>query len=156
MRVLLKRLLTVVGLVSVVFALMWAAFSLARAGDRGENVASVSWLPATASNVSYYRSYLFTVYEFDISEVEFVRWSKWPVSEISEPIEVTRYNCFDTPDFGPNPNPAQRRVINEAIDQSSAKVANGLYYLDIADDGGGIHLAFDRDKGRAYFMRSPH
>lgn len=99
-------------------------------------------VPQSASNVSFMTPAFWgnTAYEFDISEAGFISWAKkneWPIEEIeSEPVEIHRYVSFIDNDR------------NDAI----ARVINGLGYTWTEGDRG-IYVAYDRDKGRAYFMQ---
>ena len=119
-----------------------------------ENVERVSWLPPAATNVSYYRSYNFTAYEFDITEVEFKRWTWLDVKPIAEPVKVYRYSHRKraNPDFGPNPSFEELEVW-EATHRATA--SDGLYYNNRSSSSGGVTVAFDRTKGRAYFQTNP-
>jgi len=74
-----------------------AAFSFACVGSlihvsTEENVPSVDWLPASASNVSYYKSYSFTAYEFDISESEFNAWAWVKLEPVTDAVSVVCYS----------------------------------------------------------------
>ena len=104
MKFTLKRLLLFVAVVAFVVWFLHGAYVGLTHVETGENVPSVKWLPDVASNVSFYKSYSFTSYEFDIPELEFVKWSRWELSPIDEPVSIARY-CFfsvDVPDPGPN------------------------------------------------------
>lgn len=123
----------------------------------GENVASVKWLPKSATNVSFYKSYHFTAYEFDISESEFARWSRWPV--IPTNLEVTmvtyRYRL-------PGPREPTADATKEQIDRYTEylsrlqhKFCDGLYYKELHDNGAVLEVGYDRAIGRAYFHLTP-
>jgi len=122
--------------------------------ESGENVEQVSWLPSAASNISYYRSYNFTAYEFDISESEFKHWIWLDVRAITEPIKVYRYSHMTRgkPDFGLNPSFAELEQWEATY---LARVSDGLYFNNRRSNGGGVTVAFDRTKGRAYFQTNP-
>lgn len=66
--------------------------------ETGENVSHVSWLPASASNVSYYRSYNFMAFEFGISEAEFLKWANGcDVTPVREPFSIPLYTRASAP-----------------------------------------------------------
>ena len=110
-----------------------------------ENVKSVSWLPAEATNISYYRGTLNSVYEFDISEKGFFEWSgKWKVKPIDAPLEIRRYSDSNLRGLDSN---GERRF----------KVVKHGYYFKTPPrgDGGLTCVAYDLESGRAYFEESP-
>jgi hypothetical protein len=122
--------------------------------ETAENVANVDWLPQSASNVSYYRSYRFTAYEFDMAETDFKRWTPYEVKPIDSPVKVARYWLISRgySDLGPNP----KRAEWEAWEASAyATISDGLYYSHRRSDGGGVDVAFDRRKGRVFFQTNP-
>jgi len=93
----IKRLLTYTALIAVAIWFVRGAYLGFTQVETGESVASVDWLPKSASNVSYYRSYMNTAYEFDIDEAGFLKWSRWEVAEITEPVRLTSIpSVFDT------------------------------------------------------------
>ena len=124
--------------------------------ENGENVPAVDWLPEHASNVSYYHSYMFTAYEFDITEPEFLKWSEWEVAEISEPVKIRRYNLFaDVALPGQNSTQAEDAKFMAAMAQKSATIDDGLYYGHLQNNGGGIWVGYDRKLGRAFYQSAP-
>ncbi|HTN76354.1 MAG TPA: hypothetical protein VL096_13945 [Pirellulaceae bacterium] len=126
--------------------------------ETGENVASVDWLPARATNVSFYRSYGSTAYEFDIPEKDFVAWSDWDVAEIVEPVSMMRYSYFaePSPHLSVNATTEEEVVAHEkAISERYATIADGLYYGHLRSNGGGVWVAYDRRTGRAFFRSAP-
>jgi hypothetical protein len=122
--------------------------------ESAENVDRVTWLPPAASYISYYRSYNFTAYEFDISETEFKRWIWLDVKPITQPVKIYRYShrIRTNSDFGLNPSLAE---LEEWEATYRATVSDGLYYNDRRSSGGGVTVAFDRTKDRAYFQTNP-
>ena len=116
----------------------------------GESVQSVEWLPETASNISYYRTYSWQAYEFDISEDHFEDWAtRWDIREVGSPISVRRYSYMgrfeEASDYSDQENQ----------ESHTAKIRNGLYDENWASDGGGYVVAYDRSEGRAYFQSNP-
>lgn len=71
----LRRVLIAAGLLFAAF-ILYSAFRGFTDVEIGENVARVSWLPDSASNVSFYRAYSYTAYEFDIAEADFLKWAE--------------------------------------------------------------------------------
>ena len=112
MKFTLRQLLIFVTIVAVVIWFALETYSHFTRVEFGENVPSVTWLPSTATNVSYYKSYSFTAYEFEISEADFLKWNRRKLSPIEKTVRVTRYCQFKTrvPDFGPNPTDEQLRA----------------------------------------------
>lgn len=141
----LKRLLLVVTAIAMVLAFLRSAYIHFTRVEYGRNVASVAWLPSSATNVSYYKSYSFTSYEFDISEAEFKAWAWWDTEPISTPICVMRYD-YPT---------AEKQAYVEHSEGSYACVTDGLGYTYRQSNGGGIQVAYDRKLGRAFFHSSP-
>jgi hypothetical protein len=107
----------------------------------GAGVAPPSWLPAGAARVSFYESYNQTVYEFDLPEPEFVRWSSWELSEVVTPVRVRRWTEFV---------PGGPTAVGEP-EARSVEIRDGLAYSNVARNGGGIWIAYDRQSNRAYF-----
>jgi hypothetical protein len=104
-----------------------------------ENVKSVDWLPEVATNISYFKSYLFIAYEFTISENDFLALAEkegWKIEQIEKLFEISRYTS------GENPEGAETEAI----------ITSGYFYEQRETDGGGISVAFDADKQRAYFQ----
>ena len=122
-----------------------------------ENVSDLSQLPSwvnvpdSAKNISYLQIFwLYNSYEFDISEEEFLDWAKeWPVHKITEPITVMRYTRY----ILPQPNWDDRDAVDEYESNVFHKISNGHYYYKENENrnGGGICVAYDTDKQRAYF-----
>jgi hypothetical protein len=119
-----------------------------------ENVDSVTWLPKTARNVSYYISYMYTAYEFDIPEKEFLKWAKksyWNVSRIkAEPVSISRYNWPILREFDYH----KEFVTRES--ETSVTIEKGYVYKKrFGRSGGGLIVAYDSDINRAYYQHNP-
>jgi hypothetical protein len=125
--------------------------------DYAENVPTVDWLPAGATNVSFFRSYSYTAYEFDIDEAGFRAWaSDWPVSEIKTPVTVTRYGfAFDRFTDVPYAPDGDWDAQEKQKLRFYAEVKHGLHYRYEQSNGGGVTAAYDRDRHRAYYQESP-
>lgn len=125
--------------------------------ETAEAVKSVDWLPATASNVSYFCSYMNTAYEFDIDEAGFRQWASWEVAEISEPVRLARYLAFSSPRPVEPANPTKEEWEAFAVENGrrGITIVDGLYYGETLDNGGGVWVAYDRRSGRAYFQSAP-
>jgi len=119
----------------------------------GMNEKKVSWLPDAATNVSYYKSYSFTAYEFDISEEDFKKWAwKWDVKKIDKPVKVGRYTrrTLLMPD---DPDEVE---YDEYQNEVWAKIKVGYYYTTPPrGNGGGTSVAYNLFTGRAYFYSTP-
>ena len=117
--------------------------------DYAENVASVRWLPKSATNISYYQSYSYFAYEFDISEENFLLWAgkQWEVSRIAqdEPFVIRRYSLLLTPYHS-------QKDYEEYESETRAKIKEGWGWKSEARrGGGGARVAYDSTTGRAYY-----
>lgn len=131
----------------------------------GENVARVDWLPAAAANVSFYKSYSFTAYEFDISEDGFVALAeerKWKLSEIGEEgIRIVTYRMGRKmrekylPAMSDVPTDEQFEAYCRAMEIVKPTVSDGLTFEVLQANGGGITVVYDRAKQRAYVQTQP-
>jgi hypothetical protein len=138
-------LFVVIFFVGVVFGYLY--------GERyefAEEVENVSWLPDSASNISYYKSYNYTAYEFDISEEAFLRWAKdhhWNVSKIDKSITISRYNYYLVQESKSDP---------EFWEKVYVTINTGYFYQwERGQSGGGIDVAFDSATNRAYYQHNP-
>ena len=123
----------------------------------GENVAKVSWLPASAGNVSFYKTDSWMAFEFDISEYEFRKWAtRWTLKEIVKEEKICRYSyrkfCQEK---HPGNTEEELKDYMNAEKKHYAVVSKGLYDSRRHDNGGGYNVVFDRNKQRAYFQSSP-
>lgn len=129
--------------------------------DIGENVQHVDWLPKEATNVSYYKTYSNTFYEFDIPENGFKKWaSDWGFKKIIEPKSICRYTMMTLKPPKPKSNVwteedvAARIYFQDKVIQTIIK--KGYYYSSPPQgNGGGTWIAYDLDKGRAYYHSCP-
>jgi hypothetical protein len=98
-----------------------------------------------------------TAYEFDISESGFRDWSRWDVTEIEEPVGLSRYLAFSTPSPIEPQNPTTEQMEAFALEYSrrSVTIHNGLYYGHTQNNGGGVWVGYDRTSGRAYYQSAP-
>lgn len=122
------------------------AYDMIRGPRIGAHVSSSDCpmsLPDGASDVCYLRPPAFwpnTMFEFNIDEQAFRGWAEdreCPLEEIKkdDPFEII---CYPYPTKG---NPRLSRT----------KITNGLFYAWNEEDRG-VYVAYDRDKGRAYYM----
>ena len=125
--------------------------------ETGESLETVDWLPEEATNVSFYRSYMNTAYEFDISEQGFRDWSRWELEEITEPVQIPRYLAYSTPLPKEPTDPTREEIEELALEYSKRGVTikNGLYYGYLQNNGGGVWVGYDRGAGRAYYKSAP-
>ena len=157
MRFSIKKLLVITAGIAFAVWFVHSAYVGVTAIETGENVSFVDWLPETASNVSFYRSYMYTAYEFDITESEFIKWSSWDLAEISDPVSLARYKLLDTeiPDLGSNPSDDDVEAFMTARAEQTATIDDGLYYGYLQDNGGGVWAGYDRKRGRAFYQSAP-
>ena len=157
----LSRFIKILCVVSALALLAWFAYGAIVADEQveiGENLDTVSWLPDEASNISFYRSYRFTAYEFDISEAGFERWSQWPVNDLSTPKKIARYLVRTEPESpAPSFDATDEQLIayHRARQNQYAKITDGLYYEIEQSNGGGVWVGYDRQKGRVFYQSSP-
>jgi len=123
--------------------ILWTMFS-----DRSEvveHVDTVDWLPASASNISYYMNKNITgmlTCEFAIAESDFLDFAmqnEWPVSKMESPINVTRYTKF---------------IEKSKTSDHYAVVEQGYYYSKQWPNGAHISVAYDLVRQIAYLNRS--
>ncbi len=157
MRFSLRRLLIFTALIAFAIWFFRSVYIGLTQIETAESVASVDWLPDSATNVSYYRSYLNTAYEFDIDESEFRKWSRWDITEITEPVQMSRYLAFSKPRPQEPVNPTEEEQIAFTSEnhERGITIRNGLYYGHTQRNGGGVWVAYDRQTGRAYFRSAP-
>src|SRR5687768_14859438 len=95
-RTAMKRFLLIAVLLTGLALLAWTTYRGFTDVESGEHVARVSWLPESATDVSFFRSYSWTAYEFTIPEQDFLRWAAdkgWDVKENKgEPRTIARYH----------------------------------------------------------------
>lgn len=153
----IRRLLTYTALIALAIWFARGAYLGFTQVETSEAVASVDWLPKSASNVSYYRSYMNTAYEFDIDEAGFLKWSRWDVDEITEPVRLSRYLAFSTPPPPEPSNPTNDEMVAFATEYSrrAVTISDGLYYGYLQTNGGGVWVGYDRSSGRAYYQSAP-
>jgi len=170
MKKLLKAVLIIVAVIFLSPVLFFAVLLVGPALSNshpsvGENLPRVDWLPAVASNVSYYITYLYTAYEFDIPEEGFVALGKernWKLAEIEENgCRVMTYRMGGKMRKKyPPPNPDQTTATQVAAYRQTQEiiepnVTNGIAYQLRYHNGGGIIAVYDRTKRRAYVQRNP-
>lgn len=159
-----KGILATVVIVFGVGWFLWSAYRGFTDVEYGERFAKVDWLPAEATNVSFYRSYSFTAYEFDIPEKAFLDWaSRWDIHPIKQPFEILRY-AFNL-DKTPYPGLDQRedggrfddyaRATSEWRARRYATITDGYCCKQVASNGGLLCVAYDKTQGRAYYLRTP-
>jgi hypothetical protein len=148
-------LVLVLNPVSLVVLLIGGAMWSNAHPDTGEDKPRVAWLPPEATSVSYYKTYSWTAFEFDIPEPAFTNWaSRWEIREIETPFTIRRYKFFvqKHPDFDPAPDSPYYTFEAEA----KATITNGYFYrTPPRGNGGGTYVGYDRDKARAYYQMNP-
>ena len=122
---------------------------LVNISESGERVRNVDWLnDPEASEISYYKSHIWTAYEYRTSEKNFLRYANppWKFKEIREPVKVPRYLLMTK--YNGN-------YIGGTPSDSHAEVKNGLIAEERWKNGGGYIAVYDRDTGKAYIQRNP-
>jgi hypothetical protein len=123
-----------------------------RYAEQVDGSAAPFWLPAGATDISYARGHRGTIaYEFSIDESGFREWvdsgigsiesqsAGIPVREIFSPITMRRYYAYWPERNGPD------RIT----------IKSGLHYSWSKEDRG-VHAAYDRTTGRAYYYAHFH
>ena len=120
--------------------------------DTGAHLPRVDWLPEEASDISFYRSYSNTAYEFKISERDFLRGANrnWKFQEIEEPVSVPRYLYFlalkNHKDYG---------SWEEMKKGCFVTISEGVFSEVRRKNGGGHIAVYDRKTGYAYVHTNP-
>lgn len=138
--------------------------------DFAENIDSVSllpkeeakWLPAEATNISYYRKYGMGgmgVFEFTISENNFLKWTKkhkYPVERTTEtPFVIGRYTRYlKKYKKSSSGNMSDEEFRNYFGYKINMTIENGYKYEKRYGNGGGTSVGFDLNTGRAYYNSS--
>ena len=140
----------------------WATYSNANP-ESGAHVDSVAWLPKTATDVCFVKSYSNTAYEFQIQESEFVLWAKdeldwapdFELKEIEGALEIVRYTAF-VPKSHSGPERPHQGGDPLRGDPRLAIISKGIFYhTPPRSNGGGTSVAYDRERGRGYCQHSP-
>ena len=110
-------------------------------------------LPPPAADISYckIRKFRFTGYEYRLPEEDFLSWyEKYPMEKIDGSTQVLRYNAY----FVPVPERNTPQAMHQYESQRRATVSNGYEYYH--DDGRkpSVHIVYDIDSGRAYFVEN--
>ena len=139
----------IVGLCIISIPLLWigSASLLNSQPEFVEHSPHEKWLPESARDISYLKSYSYTAYEFTIEEAEFKKYAlenEWDLKEINEEKRIARYLRF-----------AEFVGRSSNSSDSYATVKRGLWYEVRLRNGGGISVAYDRDSQRAYIQKSP-
>jgi len=125
-----------------------------------ENISDLSQLPSwvnvpdSAKNISYCKIFwLYSGYEFDIPEDEFLKWAqKWPIQKITEPETFVSYLRYTLP----QPDRNDPNKFQEYESKAYVLIHNGYYFHKESENqnGGGTYVAYDKDKQRAYYSFS--
>ena len=150
-----KRIILTILAIAIILGIgyIWYAIDSAKKIEFGQGVATVSWLPDEATDVSYYKSYGWTAYEFTISESGFRKWaSKYPLQEIDETLHMERWSWvnFSRESSGLSTNEYHTSMLDHLT-----SIEEGLLGGASWDNGGRELMAFDRAAGRAYFQFNP-
>lgn len=147
--------------------ILYAAYRDFGRVESGENLPRVSWLPESATNICFYKSYGFTAFEFDISEQDFLKWaSERQLKKLDgEEFGISRYHLGlkDVPPAGDPPGiGAPKEELNAYFaaeqkhhDAISKVIRRGYGYRLTRSNGGGHAVAYDLETGRAYYTTTP-
>jgi hypothetical protein len=161
-----RTLLIGVAALAALVAIVWGGYATYVDFNRVEeaqHVPRVDWLPRGATDVSYYRAYSWTAYEFDIDEAGFLRWAKdegWPVKRVDKPFTVPRHSFEAARRMYPRddddmPAKEYQAAYDAARTASEKVITRGYGYERRQSNGGGVTVGYDLDAGRAYYQSSP-
>jgi hypothetical protein len=158
----------IIGAALCVAAVFFIAYRELTQVEFGEDAPTVSWLPKTASHISYYRSYLRTAYEFDMAEQEFVAFAEsrgWRLQRMEhEPFAIRRYSWCQHPVPPPNSLPpgttdSQISTLESQLaayqTNTTKRITNGYAYVVRQNNGGEITVGYDASLKRAYVFTTP-
>lgn len=118
----------------------------------GVNEKSVPWLPSDATNISYYKHYSISIYEFEINEKSFKQWAKkWKVSEINKEFTIERFASLilKAPKFESD---ADLEKYLSYKNKTEISIERGYYYESpLKSNGGRMAIAYDLDSNKAYY-----
>ena len=109
-------------------------------------------------DISYYKSYTYTAYEFKIPEESFKKHanSSWRFREIREPEVIRRYNYIrEYEEYHKNYREFRYEEYRRLQERTTATVKNGIVARHRQRNGGGYHAVYDRDTGTAYVQTNP-
>ena len=121
-----------------------------------ENVPTVKWLPETAKNVSYYKDRQADVYEFTISEADFLKWAKAKRLEVKNiedgPVKIPRYRFYaDVPIEGlENMSEEEQYELWNSLTQTIINVGY-VFKTESSENVKGNAGGYDSENGRAYY-----
>ena len=132
---------------------VWYAIDSSKKIESGQGVTTVPWLPDAATDISYYRSYGWTAYEFEISEEGFIEWtSKYPLKEVDDTVYMERWSWLD---FSQESSHLSTEEYQSLRLSHLTAIENGLFGGRSWTNGGKELVAFDRKLGRAFFQSNP-
>ena len=139
----------IVGLCIVSTPLLWigGASFMNSHPEFAEHSPSEKWLPKSATDISYLKSYSWTAYEFTMQEIEFRKYAndhEWNLKEISDEKSISRYLRF-----------ADLVGRTSSLSDSYISVKHGLWHEVRRGNGGGISVVYDRAAQRAYIQTNP-
>ena len=120
----------------------------------GENVKSVKWLPSDAKNISYYKTYLWTAFEFDIPEQSFSKWinKKWTMKPVEKEHLIERA-CLRNGSH--KTCSCDQQKCDNPKEKCFVVITNGVYDSQRWNNGGGYNVVYDRNAQRAYYQSNP-
>jgi len=169
-----KSWLVLASVAMVTLLLAWVIYALYTGltqNEFGENTPSVSWLPKSASNVSYHLSYMVNGYEFDMPHGDFMKYAEdegWQLRQLKdESVEIPSYiHAARFRDLPPDRHELPAQPTNDEMKAFELKweafyanrsrtVTNGYAYERRLKNGGGVRVGYDMLKQRAYVFYTP-
>ena len=123
----------------------------------GENLASVDWLPSSASNISFYKDDRFFVFEFSIDNPEFNEWAKEKELKIEkldqEPLTITRYRFYTDLPIEDLDNLSEEEQYLRWESMTKATIKEGYSLEHSSNDGlTNISGGYDSQGKRVYYI----
>jgi hypothetical protein len=117
--------------------------------ETGTKLSAVDWLPPSASDISYWKTYSWSAWEFTMNEEEF---PPYELREIDDIQSIERFSWRESlrsrqGSDGDSWEQEERRHV--------ATVRNGLFATERRKDGGGYKIVFDRETNRVYHQSNP-
>jgi hypothetical protein len=128
--------------------------------ESGEHVASVKWLPESATDITYVKEMFIVECEFAIPEADFVAFGK----EKGRYLEEMEKSKAIMPRII---SPERRRFLRmddtgdaesliKTSEEAHLRATKGLFYQEQWGNGGGYTFLYNRDTGRTYYWYAHH
>lgn len=137
----------------VILALLGSCMALlhgTRQVEEAHDIKSVDWLPSSATDISFYKTWIHHEARFRIPEADFVRFvmeQGFKAEEITEE-KIVRLPILDSQKL-------DQRNSTESVPQFTV-IKQGLFFELRKPNNGGWLFAYDRTTGVGYFVWAHH